>query len=172
MQFPGCSFWVTETPFTQLKSCLKCWGLPRKDIWYVRGLLWNLVGNFGSRNYLKSDLFRLCYIHIYVSWHKSKSFRSEWGRPEVWSSKIYIFYTCIHLFCMYVHLFYRNTYYTHIFLFCFLHAQTSLLHKYTTLLHKYTTLLHGNLLYTDILTTQTYIAHTYFSITGTKFSST
>jgi len=32
--------------------------LPWKYVWYVRGLLWKLVGNFGSRNYHKSDLLQ------------------------------------------------------------------------------------------------------------------
>jgi len=41
-----------------VKPCLKFWGLPRKHVWYVRGLLWKLVGYFGSRNHLKS-VFRL-----------------------------------------------------------------------------------------------------------------
>jgi len=49
---------VTGTPFTHVKPCLKFWGLPRKHVWYVRGLLWKLVGCFGSRNHLKS-VFRL-----------------------------------------------------------------------------------------------------------------
>ena len=51
-------FWMTGTPFTAEQICLKFWGLPWKRVWYVWGLLWNLVGNFGSRNYFKSDLLR------------------------------------------------------------------------------------------------------------------
>jgi len=38
-------FGVTGTPFTQVKPCLKFWGLPRIRVWYVRGLIWNLVAN-------------------------------------------------------------------------------------------------------------------------------
>ena len=60
-QFSLILFWVTGTPFTSKKTCLKFWRFPRKRVWYVRGLLWQLVGNFGSRNYLKSDLLRLWY---------------------------------------------------------------------------------------------------------------
>jgi len=44
-------FWMTGTPFTQVKIFLKFWGLPRKRVSYVRGLLWKRVGNFGIRNY-------------------------------------------------------------------------------------------------------------------------
>jgi len=36
-------FEVTGTLFTHVKTCLKFWGLPRKRVWYVRGLLWNLL---------------------------------------------------------------------------------------------------------------------------------
>ena len=59
IQFSWIFFWVTETPFTQLKTCLKLWGLPRKCVRCVRELLWKLVGIFGSRNYFKSDFLRL-----------------------------------------------------------------------------------------------------------------
>ena len=48
----GDLFYSTQTLF-------RIWGLPRKRVWYVRGLLWKLVGNFGSRNYLKSNLLRV-----------------------------------------------------------------------------------------------------------------
>ena len=41
-------FWVSGTPFTRLKPYLWFWGLPRKRVSYVRGLLWKLVGNFGQ----------------------------------------------------------------------------------------------------------------------------
>ena len=32
--------------------------LPRKRVWYVQGLQWKHVANFGSCNYFKSDLLR------------------------------------------------------------------------------------------------------------------
>jgi len=51
--------WVSGTPFTHVKPCLKFWGLPRKRVWYAQGLLWKLVGNLGSRNYFMSDFLRL-----------------------------------------------------------------------------------------------------------------
>ena len=54
---------VRVTPFTRLKPLLTFWGLPRKCVWYVWGLLWKLVGNFGSHNYLKSDLLRLWFTY-------------------------------------------------------------------------------------------------------------
>ena len=56
-------FWVTGTPFTQVETCSKFWGLPRKRDWYVRGLLWNVVGNFGSRHHFKSDFLRVWSFH-------------------------------------------------------------------------------------------------------------
>jgi len=43
---------------------MKIWGLPWKRVWYVRGLPWNLVGNFGSRQYFKSELLRLWRRHV------------------------------------------------------------------------------------------------------------
>jgi len=49
-RFSRLSFALTGTPFIHVKPCLKFWGLPRKRVWYVRGLLWKLVWNFGSRN--------------------------------------------------------------------------------------------------------------------------
>jgi len=60
-------FGATGTPFTHVKICLKIWGLPRKKVWCVRGLLWKLVGNFGSRNYFKSDFLRL-WSHVTYGW--------------------------------------------------------------------------------------------------------
>jgi len=42
-RFSRRSFEVTGTPFTHVKTCLKIWGLPRKRVWYVRGLQWRLV---------------------------------------------------------------------------------------------------------------------------------
>ena len=54
----GSIFWRTGSPFTHVKSCLKWWGLPWKRVWYVWGLQWKLVVNFGSRDYYKSDLLR------------------------------------------------------------------------------------------------------------------
>jgi len=57
-QFSWEILWVTRTPFIHVKTCLKIWGLPRKCVWYVRGLPWKLVGNFGSRNYFQSDFPR------------------------------------------------------------------------------------------------------------------
>jgi len=44
---------------THVKLFLKFLGLPKKRVWYVRGLPWKLVGNSGSRNFLKSDFLRL-----------------------------------------------------------------------------------------------------------------
>ena len=41
------------------ETCLKFLGLPRKRVWYVQGLLWKLIGNFGSRNYFRSDFLHL-----------------------------------------------------------------------------------------------------------------
>ena len=64
-------FWVTGTPFTQLKTCWNFWGLLRKRVWYVRGPLWKPDGIFGSRNYIKSVLLRrwwLMYAMIYLWW--------------------------------------------------------------------------------------------------------
>jgi len=54
-------FWVTGIPLTQVKTCLKFWGLPRKRIWYVRGLLWKLVNvdNFGCRD-IPSPISSVC----------------------------------------------------------------------------------------------------------------
>ena len=37
---------------------LEFWGFPRKRFWYVRGLVWELVWNLGSRDYFKCDLLR------------------------------------------------------------------------------------------------------------------
>jgi len=37
------------------------WVFPWKRVWYVRGLLWKLVGNGGSHYYFKSDLLRPWY---------------------------------------------------------------------------------------------------------------
>ena len=71
IQFSWILFWVTGTPFTHGKTCLKFWGLPRKRVWYVRALLWKLDGNLGSRNYFKSDLLRLWipYCNLpYTGW--------------------------------------------------------------------------------------------------------
>ena len=51
--------WVTGSPLTHMKPCLKSWGLPSKRVWYVLGLLWKLVGHFGSRNYFQSDFLRV-----------------------------------------------------------------------------------------------------------------
>jgi len=42
-----------------VRPFLKSRGLPRKRVWNVRGLLWKLVGNFGSHKYFKHDLLRL-----------------------------------------------------------------------------------------------------------------
>jgi len=43
------------------------WGFPWKRVWCVRGLLWKLVRNLGSRNYFKSDLLRLLiHPHTYA----------------------------------------------------------------------------------------------------------
>jgi len=58
-RFSRCIFWVTGTLFTHVKTCSKFWGLPRKRVWYVWGLLWKLVGNFGSGDDTKYDLLRL-----------------------------------------------------------------------------------------------------------------
>jgi len=60
IQFSWILFWVTGT----VKPRLKCLRLPRKRVWYVRGLLWKLVGNFGSRNYFKFDLLRLWCLSL------------------------------------------------------------------------------------------------------------
>jgi len=62
---------VKGTPLTHVKICLNFWGLPRKRVWYVRELPWKHVGNFGSRNYFKSDLLRPWirmdqYTYVYV----------------------------------------------------------------------------------------------------------
>jgi len=54
----GSHDWTVFTPFTHEKIWLKCWGLPRKRVSYVRGLPWERVGNVGSRNYFESDLLR------------------------------------------------------------------------------------------------------------------
>jgi len=35
---------------THVRFCMKIGGLPRKLVWYVWGLPWKLVGNFGSGN--------------------------------------------------------------------------------------------------------------------------
>jgi len=54
IHFSWIFFWVTDgDPFTIMKTSLKSWGLPRTRVWYVRGLLWKLVGNLGSRIYFK-----------------------------------------------------------------------------------------------------------------------
>ena len=50
VQFCWTLLWLTGTPFTHTKAGLKFLGLPRKLVWYVRGLPWKHVGNFGSRN--------------------------------------------------------------------------------------------------------------------------
>jgi len=42
IQFPWILSWVTGTPCTEVKPWLKFSGLPRKRVWYVRGLIWNL----------------------------------------------------------------------------------------------------------------------------------
>ena len=57
---------MTGTLFTQLNTCLNFWGLPRKRVWNIRGLLRKLVGNFGCRNYFKSDLLRRWYMYTYT----------------------------------------------------------------------------------------------------------
>ena len=72
-------FWVTGTPFIHVKPCLKCWGLPRKRVWHVRGLLWKLVGHFGNRNALKADLLERWGAGV----ETQKNVREEiggWGR--------------------------------------------------------------------------------------------
>jgi len=45
---------------------MKIWGLAQKRVWYVRGLPWKHVANFGSRTYFKSDLLRLWYMNIHT----------------------------------------------------------------------------------------------------------
>ena len=59
LRFSRKIFWVPGTPFTHVQIRLKIWGVPWKRVWYVRGLLWKFVSNFGSRNYFMSDLLRL-----------------------------------------------------------------------------------------------------------------
>jgi len=90
--FPGFSF---ESPFSQLKPCLKFWGLPRKRVWYARGLLWKLVGNAGSRKYFKSDLLCL-WIHSWILFRVTGTPFSQlkpclkfWGLPRkrVWFAR-------------------------------------------------------------------------------------
>jgi len=49
--------WVSGTPFTQLKLCLKLWGLHSKRFWYVRRLPWKVVEYFGSRDYFLRPWF-------------------------------------------------------------------------------------------------------------------
>jgi len=41
------------------KTCTKFWGLPWKRVWYVQGLQWKLVGNFGSRHGARHALIRV-----------------------------------------------------------------------------------------------------------------
>jgi len=73
------------------KFCWKSWGLPWYRVWYVRGLPWKLVGNFGSRNYFQYDLLRawaMAWIvsHIWMTWletrpihmHDSSDLTYEW----------------------------------------------------------------------------------------------
>jgi len=57
-QFFWWILWLTGTLFTHLKIRLWLWRLSWKRVWNVRGLPWKRVGNFGSRNYLESDLLR------------------------------------------------------------------------------------------------------------------
>jgi len=77
-RFSRRSFALTGTPFTHVKPCIRFWGLPQKRVWYVRGLLWKLAGNFGSRNYFKSDLLRL--------WEPCPTF--EWVMSCMWMSQV------------------------------------------------------------------------------------
>jgi len=64
----GRIFQVTGTPFTRVKICFKSWGLPWKRVEYVRGLKWQLVGNFGGRNYFESDLLHLWCVNLTYTW--------------------------------------------------------------------------------------------------------
>ena len=70
-------FWLRGTPFTHMKTCMTIWVLPWKRVWYVRGLPWKLVGNFGIRNYLKSDLLRPWCLSSHESLINSGKMKNE-----------------------------------------------------------------------------------------------
>jgi len=102
-------FWLTGTPSTHVKPCLKSWGLPRKRVWYVRGLMWKVIGKFGSRNYFKSNFLRLWMQrcpHICYSAPAMSIWRSENNdTPVVYNIlvPIHILFRFLQLFrCAYV----------------------------------------------------------------------
>jgi len=66
-QFSWEIFWVTGTPFTLVKTCIKIWELPWKRALYVRGLPWKLVEIFGSRSFFKANLLCLWYMYICIA---------------------------------------------------------------------------------------------------------
>jgi len=92
-------FWVDLSSdgdsLYSIEICLKFWGLPRKRVWYVRGLLWKLIGNCSSRNYCKSHLPRpwgdMTYsrrIHKWVmtySWYTHMCELTNRWRIHKWS---------------------------------------------------------------------------------------
>jgi len=75
---------------------VQIWGLPWNCVWYVRGLRWKLVGNFGSRNCVKSDLLRLwpcTYEHV-------RSYVHEWTCHVTCVSMSCVSVSCVSMWCV------------------------------------------------------------------------
>jgi len=66
-QFSFPLFRVTKTPVYQCKNVFEFLGNPVKNCLKVTGTQWKLVWNFGSRNYLKSDLLRPWHLHVHMA---------------------------------------------------------------------------------------------------------
>ena len=66
-------------------------GDSRENVLDVRGLPWRLVGNFGSRKYLKSNLFKYFKysrtLAVVSIWSPISS--NTWKTPEFWQSWVF-----------------------------------------------------------------------------------
>jgi len=86
---------IRGLPFTPVKTCLKCWGLP----WFflkVMGTPVKTCWNVGIRTYLKCDLFRLWYtFHIYMC-HVLTYYIC------IWIGRVCIYRVCIEVVCVYI----------------------------------------------------------------------